>query len=179
MPERGAGGQGDGRHLPQLGRCRLCGTVPKVRSAGQKAVQGLLHRHEDEAVYRRGTGAPPEAAAVGRSHQRAGPGGAGRGDRPAAGLCPGRKPLHPHLLPHRQRLGKAVRYHRLSAQGQAAALRGKGRPAGGIRSVAWHGGAAGGTGYAGVRQAGHPLRSRGTCAPGCNARRSRACPGKH
>lgn len=46
----------------------------------------------------------------------------GRGDRPAAGLCPGRKPLHPHLLPHRQRLGKAVRYHRLPAQGQAAAL---------------------------------------------------------
>ena len=42
--------------------------------------------------------------------------------RPAAGLCPGRKPLHPHLLPHRQRLGKAVRYHRLPAQGQAAAL---------------------------------------------------------
>ena len=44
----------------------------------------------------------PTAAAVGRSHQRAGPGGAGRGDRPAAGLCPGRKPLHPHLLPYRQ-----------------------------------------------------------------------------
>lgn len=41
---------------------------------------------------------------------------------PAAKLCPGRKPLHPHLLPHRQRLGKAVRYHRLPAQGQAAAL---------------------------------------------------------
>ncbi len=33
----------------------------------------------------------PKAAAVGRSHQRAGPGGAGRGDRPAAGLCPGRR----------------------------------------------------------------------------------------
>ena len=46
----------------------------------------------------------------------------GRGDRPAAGLCPGRKPLYPHLLPYRQRLGKAVRYHRLPAQGQAAAL---------------------------------------------------------
>ena len=84
-----------------------------------------------------------------------------------------------NLLPHRQRLGKAVRYHRLSAQGQAAALRGKGRPAGGIRSVAWHGGAAGGTGYAGVRQAGQPLRRRGACAPGYNARRGRAYPGKH
>ena len=32
------------------------------------------------------------------------------------------EPLHPYLLPHRQRLGKAVRYHRLPAQGQAAAL---------------------------------------------------------
>ena len=52
-------------------------------------------------------------------------------------------------------------------------------PCGGIRPVAWHGGAAGGTGYAGVRQAGHPLRSRGACAPGCNARRGRAYPGKH
>ena len=63
-----------------------------------------------------------QCLAVALSHQRAGPDGAGRGDRPAAGLCSGRKPLHPHLLPHRQRLGKAVRYHRLPAQGQAAAL---------------------------------------------------------
>ena len=45
--------------------------------------------------------------------------------------------------------------------------------------VARHGGAAGGTGCAGVRQAGHPLRGRGACAPGRNARRSRACPGKY
>ena len=49
----------------------------------------------------------------------------------------------------------------------------------GIRLVARHGGAAGGIGCAGVRQAGHPLRGRGACAPGRNARRSRACPGKH
>ena len=33
-------------------------------------------------MHRYGAGAPPETAAVGRSHQRAGPGGAGRGDRP-------------------------------------------------------------------------------------------------
>lgn len=64
----------------------------------------------------------PKLLLLDRSHQRAGPGGAGRGDRPTAGLCPGRKPLHPYLLPHRQRLGKAVRHHRFSAQGQAAAL---------------------------------------------------------
>lgn len=38
VPERGAGGQGDGGHLSELGRCRLCGAVPKVRSAGQKAI---------------------------------------------------------------------------------------------------------------------------------------------
>ena len=55
----------------------------------------------------------------------------------------------------------------------------KGRPARGIRLVARHGGAAGGIGCAGVRQAGHPLRGRGACAPGRNARRSRACPGKY
>ena len=87
--------------------------------------------------------------------------------------------LHPHFLPHRQRPGKAVRYHRIPAQGQAAAVRRKGRPARGIRLVARHGGAAGGTGCTGVRQAGHPLRDRGACAPGRNARRSRARPGKH
>ena len=51
--------------------------------------------------------------------------------------------------------------------------------AGRICLVARHGSAAGGIGCAGVRQAGHPLRGRGACAPGRNARRSRACPGKH
>ena len=49
----------------------------------------------------------------------------------------------------------------------------------GIRLVARHGGAAGGTGCTGVRQAGHPYGAEALCAPGRNARRSRACPGKH
>ena len=89
------------------------------------------------------------------------------------------EPLHPHFLPHCQRLGKAVRYHCIPAQGQAAAVRRKRCSAGRICLVARHGGAAGGTGCTGVRQAGHPLRGRGACAPGRNARRSRASPGKH
>lgn len=55
----------------------------------------------------------------------------------------------------------------------------KGRPARGIRLVARHGGAAGGTGCTGVRQAGHPLRGRGACAPGRPACRGRAYPGEH
>ena len=38
-----------------------------------------------------GAGAPPEAAAVGRSHQRAGPGGAGRGDWTCCWTLPGTK----------------------------------------------------------------------------------------
>ena len=37
----------------------------------------------------RGTFSSPQAAAVGRSHQRPGPGGAGRAHRSAAGLCAG------------------------------------------------------------------------------------------
>ena len=53
------------------------------------------------------------------------------------------------------------------------------RPARGIRLVARHGGAAGGTGCTGVRQAGHPLRGRGACAPGRPACRGRAYPGEH
>ena len=50
---------------------------------------------------------------------------------------------------------------------------------GGIRPVARHGGAAGGVGCDRVRQAGNPLRCRGTCAPGCTARRAELAPGKH
>ena len=42
-----------------------------------KKLRRLLHRHEDEAVPCRGTFSSPQAAAVGRSHQRPGSGGTG------------------------------------------------------------------------------------------------------
>ena len=61
----------------------------EVRSAGEKAPEGLLPGHEDEAVHRRGPGGQAPAAHSGRGHRRAGPGGAGRDSGPVPGLCPG------------------------------------------------------------------------------------------
>ena len=45
--------------------------------SGEQEVRRLLHRHEDEAVPCRGIFSSPQAAVIGRSHQRPGPGGAG------------------------------------------------------------------------------------------------------
>ena len=63
---------------PELGCRRLRGLVHAALTCRRtRALRRLLHRHEDEAVPCRGTFSSPQAAAVGRSHQRPGPGGAG------------------------------------------------------------------------------------------------------
>lgn len=72
---------------PQVGKV-MAGIYPNWDAAAyadwcrrfdlpEKEVRRLLHRHEDEAVPCRGIFSSPQAAAVGRSHQRLGPGGAG------------------------------------------------------------------------------------------------------
>ena len=143
----------------------------------KKAVQGLLHRHEDEAVHRWWRWRTTRKLLL--------------LDEATNGLDPvvrdevidllldfARDENHSilissHIVSDLEKLCDTIAF---PAQGQAAALRGKGRPAGGIRPVAWHGGAAGGIGYAGVRQAGQPLWRRGACAPGYNARRVELTP---
>ena len=65
-------------------------------------------------------------------------------------LCPGRRPLHSDLLPHRQRFGEAVRLHCLPPQGPSASDGGKGPAAGGIRPAAGQ-----------PRPGGRPAKGRG------------------
>ena len=75
-------------------------------------------------------------------------------------------PLHPHLLPHSQRPGKAVRLHRLSPPGPAAVLRREGSAAGGVWHLRGHG-----------RSSEQPS-GRGRGSPGEQQLRRRPVPGE-
>ena len=53
-PERPSGGRRHGQDLPPLGRKTVPELPHPLRPAGEKALQGLLPWHEDEAGHRRG-----------------------------------------------------------------------------------------------------------------------------